>query len=308
MKKIITLILLLVVAGFVTTATAINPKNLHYIPLSSWQLQSLGSQQLSSPAVGLIIQEDDLQIIGFYQTHKFNKALDFDFPQEYHSLSFMLEKKVNRHQYISFFSSDSDQPVSGGLHTFQAASVWGYSLLTGQKLELILGGGIGISDFGIELANGDPLPIIPLPLIRAKYRSSLLAAACDFITGPSFELLFAPERQIRLKSELRIDNLRDLRDLIFDLSLHYRFFAKDHALGDFAGISVGLKNDNLSFDLAEKNDVYDLHYYALYGEIDFTLLKVTAGHSFKNREMYREQDKFELEDGFFFAIQALYQF
>ena len=60
--------------------------------------------------------------------------------------------------------------------------------------------------------------------------------------------------------------------------------------------------------LGKKEEIYDYQYYALYGEIDFTLLKLTGGYTFKNREMYCEENKFDRNDGYIFSIQALYQF
>jgi hypothetical protein len=308
MKKFILLIIIILSIILNSEAAEKNENSLNYIPIAGWEHLDINSQKINSSSMGMIVQGSDLQVVGLYRNHKFDKHLEFAYPKQYHSIEFLIEKNIRKHQFLTVFNSDSDEPVSGGLHTFQAAMVWGYRLIEKKKIELILGCGIGISDFGIEMSNGDPLPVIPLPLIRAKYHSNKLSAKVDFITGPNFNFVIAPESQIKLCTDLRIDKLRDERDLVFDVALKYRFFPNDHPMGDFAGISAGIKNDNLSFDLSQKDEIYDLHYYGLYGEIDFTLLKLTGGHTFKNREMYREEDKFEKKDGFFFAIQALYQF
>lgn len=300
--------LMIIIIIVISISLSADNQKLNYIPLFAWEQLDFSSQKLNTLSSGMIVQGNDMQIISLYKQHNFKQNLKYSYPKKYHSIEFLYEKNYANSQFLTVVKSDSDEPFSGGLHTFQIAAVWGFRLFKNNNLNLILGGGMGVSDFGIEISEGEPLPTIPLPLIRAKYQAKLLTASLDFITGPNFNFVVAPRNKLRINADLRIDNLRDERDLIFDLAAKYRFFSKEHELGDFAGISFGLKNDNRSFDLAKKDDKYDLHFYSLYGEIDFTLIKISAGHTFKNREMHQEEFKFDLDDGFFFAIQALYQF
>jgi len=280
----------------------------NYIPLFQYEQHNYGSQSVLSPSMGMLIQGETFQIVGIYSQHLFQKELSFSYPDKYHTIEFLSENRWGRHQMISIFKSASEEPVTGGLHTFQLASVWGYELVSRDNFKFVLGTGIGVSDFGIEMSDGQPLPVIPLPLIRINTHSSWLDTKFDFITGPNFEFVVAPKEKLRLKGDLRIDNFRDSRDLLFKLTSEYRFFSQDDPIGDFAGVAIGIAGDNLAFDLAKEEEIFDYNYYSIFSELDLTLLKFTGGYTFKNREMYREEDKIEFEDGFTFSIQALYQF
>jgi hypothetical protein len=224
MKKCTTLIMMLLCIILNSETIEKKENSLNYIPIAGWEYQNFNSQKINSTTLGMIVQRNDLQIISLYKIHNFSKNLEFDYPTQYHSMEFLIQKDFRKHQFLTVFKSDSDKPVSGGLHTFQMALLWGYRLIEKKQIELILGSGIGISDFGIEMSSGEPLPTIPLPFIRAKYHANMLSATCDFITGPNFNFVIAPESQIRLNANLRIDNLRDERDLIFDIAMKYRFF------------------------------------------------------------------------------------
>lgn len=285
-----------------------NTNKVNYIPLMQYEHLNYGGQTIYSPAGGLLVMGSNFQVVGIYSNYHFKNDLSNSYPDQFHSLDFLAESFRGRHHFVSLLKSESDKPISGGLHTFQLASVWGYEIVSRENFQFVLGSGIGISDFGIDMSNGKPLPLIPLPLIRMKSNSKWLNTKLDFITGPNFEFIIAPQKQTRLKGDFRIDNLRDERDIIFDLSGHYRFFSSTSSMGDFAGLAIGLANNNIAFDLAEKDEIFDYHYYSLYSELDLSFLKISGAYTFKNREMYREEEKINFDDGFTFSIQALYQF
>ncbi len=304
MKKYIIITLMIAMTLSLTAFS----KKVNYIPLIQYEQHNYGSQKIFSPSFGILAVARDFQVIGIYSTPFFKDVLSNNYPDQYHTIDFLAELWKGKHKFINLLKSESDQPITGGLHTFQFASVWGYEIISKESFKFVLGTGLGISDFGIEMSNGKPLPIIPLPLIRMKTQSPWLVSKFDFITGPNLEFLLAPKEKVRLKGDLRIDKFRDNRDLIFDLSLHYRFFSEKDAMGDFAGLALGLSNNNLAFDLADKDKVFDYHYNSLYTELDLSLLKISSGYTFKNREMYGEDDKINFAYGFTFSIQALYQF
>jgi len=87
-------------------------------------------------------------------------------------------------------------------------------------------------------------------------------------------------------------------------------------MGDLAGIALGIKNDNYGAfklgeydrNLVEEDESIEIHYNALFGELDLTLLKITGGYAFNGRELYREEDTGNLGDGYFLSIQGMYQF
>jgi len=87
-------------------------------------------------------------------------------------------------------------------------------------------------------------------------------------------------------------------------------------MGDFAGIAVGIKNDNYgAFDLGEHNknypedeETFETHYNSVFGVLDLTLLKITGGYAFNGRELYREEDTKDTGEGYFLSIEGMYQF
>ncbi|HDP80660.1 MAG TPA: hypothetical protein ENN21_07445 [Spirochaetes bacterium] len=115
-----------------------------------------------------------------------------------------------------------------------------------------------------------------------------------------------------------MEQFRDSRDILFEFSLAYRFFPKTHSMGDFAGVSAGVKNDNYgAFNLHDnkrilnfngKDESLEVHYYALFGRIDLSLLKITGGYAFGGRELYQEEDTRDLGEGWFITVEGLYQF
>lgn len=280
---------------------------LNYIPLLGYEHLALGSQSVHSPSGGLIVKNKDTTILGLYSYHNFLDDFQIESPDEYHSIDFLYNTKKDRHEFLSVFKSSSDKPVSGGLHTFQSAAVYGYEFIANSSFSLTAGGGLAVSDFGIDLADGTPWPLLPVPFVRAKYKSSAFNIVLDFITGPNISTTVAPKSKVRLETELRIDRFRDSRDLLFDCALAYRFFPADHEYGDFAGISAGLKSDELNFDVSN-NDPTAVQYYAAYGKLDITLLQLTAGYTFAGIERHGEEEVLSLGDGFFINLQALYQF
>ena len=222
----------------------------------------------------------------------------------------LTDGKKNRHQYLGILKSESDEPMYGGLRTFQAAAVYGYELLKSQNFSLALGGGLAVGSFGIERENGEPWPIIPVPLVRANYETNWMKFKFEFLTGPNFELVIGPKSHVRFITDLRMDQFRDSRDLVFESSLAYRFFSAESEMGDFAGISVGFKNDNYGeFNIGgQKDEFFELHYYSFFGAIDISLLKLTAGYAFGGRELYKQEYKKDIGEGYFLSVQAMYQF
>jgi len=315
MKLYLTLVLVILIIMPVFAQE--NTENgVNYIPLIKFDFLSTDAQKIKSPGTGLVIKSEETLFVGLYTHHSISNDLNFDYPQKYHSIDILWETKQNRHQYLGILKSDSDEPVFGGLHTFQAAAAYGYELINNDNFSFVLGGGIAVSDFGIEFSNGKTCPTIPVPLIRANFDNGFIKTKFEFLTGPNFDLTIGADRQFRLINELRLDQFRDSRDLLFESSLNYRFFSSEHAMGDFAGIALGIKNDNYGeFNLgdqesesAEDEASFETHYNSVFGEIDLTLLKISGGYAFNGRELYRGEIKKDIGKGYFISIEGMYQF
>ena len=52
--------------------------------------------------------------------------------------------------------------LAGGLHHFRRQR-FAAIVIAGGQLSLVLGGGLAVSDFGIERSNGEPWPVISFP-------------------------------------------------------------------------------------------------------------------------------------------------
>lgn len=314
MKKYITIvaiILAMTIASFAEENRAEKKDAVHLIPLLQYDYLSLDEQEIKSSSAGLIIQSDDVMFVGIYTRHFYQDDLLFDYPKDYHTIDTLLDGKYGRHQYIGIFKSESDKPVSGGLSTYQAAAVYGYELIHGGNLSLVLGGGLALGDFGIEDSEGDPWPVIPVPLVRMNYNSRFISTKFEFLTGPNFSFTVAPQSKVRLRGDFRMDNSRDVRDIIFEVALAWRFFSPESEIGDFAGVALGFKNDNYGAFMigdTDGDESVESHYYAIFAELDLSLLKITGGYAFEGRELYREEIKRDTGEGYFVSVQGLYQF
>ena len=278
------------------------------IPLAAYEFLSAGEQSLDSGSIGLIAMSPNLMIVGMYSLHSYREAALFDYPAEFHTVDALADGKVGRHAYLGLFKSESDRPVAGGLATFQAAAVYGYAFLRGQNLTLTAGGGLALGDFGLTLPSGDPWPLIPVPYIRLDYRSRFIDSSFSFLTGPNLEVTIGPESKLRLKGDFRFDQMRDIRDLIFDCALQYRFFGPGHEMGDFAGVSAGFKNGMYGYVPADREGTHDLAYRSVFGTLDLTLISITGGYAFDMKETCRGEGDRSLGDGFFVSLQGMYQF
>ncbi|TVR74669.1 MAG: hypothetical protein EA427_00760 [Spirochaetaceae bacterium] len=285
--------------------------NTLYLPLAQYDYLSLDSRVIHSPGAGLLVLSGESLFVGLYTRHTVEKKLPADYPDLYHALELVYDGRTNRHQYLAAFKSVSDQPVYGGLHTVQAAAVYGYEVISRDRLSLALGGGIAVGDFGIELSNGRSWPILPVPFIRMGWESRLLEASFEFITGPNLRATLAPESRLRLHGEMRMDEYRDIQDLIFESSLEYRLLSPDSPLGDLAGVSLGVKNDHYGFALGrggrevDDNGSFEVGYYAYFASLDLSLLKITGGYAFEGRERYGDSNPVRTGDGYFLSIQGM---
>jgi len=272
------------------------------VPMLGYELLSLDYEGAYSVSVGGAVAGETFSCVGLYTRTRFDGDPAPGYPVAFHGIELLLDMDRKRHQLVGLFKSESDRPVGGGLDTFQGAAVYGYELVSGSRLNLALGGGLGVSDFGLES------PVIPVPFVRLKYRSPLLKAGFDFITGPSLAFTLFPQQRLRFKGDLRIDEFRDVRDLIFETSLGYRFFDAESAAGDFAGIDLGIKSDVISFVSADHDEDYELHYYGVFARLDLTFLALTGGYAFEGRERRANVATAGAGDGYFVSLSGLWQF
>jgi hypothetical protein len=241
----------------------------------------------------------------FYQSYLFKENQN-RYPNVYHAITSMAERKIKRHQMLGLFRSLSDEPVYGGLRTFQAALGYGYELVRNNSVSLTLGAALGISEF--DIGGGVTTPVFPFPLVRLGFTSSLINISFDFLTSPSLDIVIAPENRIRVNGSFYMVYYRDIQDLLFDCTLWYRFFTKKHAMGDFAGIGVGIKNSGEDFKLSEKDKIYEMNYYSVFGILDLSFLELSGGYIFNSGERHGNNAAQSLGGGYFISAQLAWQF
>lgn len=297
-----------------------NPEKIKVIPLFQYDYLSLESRTIHSPGGGLVLMSEDVMFVGTYRSHSLETPPEYGYPSHYNTVDSLLDGRAGRHQYIGIFKSESDMPVKGGLRTFQTGAAYGYELIQGKNFSFVAGGGFAVGDFGIDMSEGNPLYIIPIPLLRMKYNSRWFKSSFDFLTTPNLDFTIGPRSQFRLTGDVRMEQFRDSRDILYEFALKYRFFPSNHEMGDFAGIALGIKNDNYgAFDMRSSfesalppdedlNENLEIHYNAVFAQIDITLLKLTAGYAFNGRDLYREEIKHPLGSGYFVSVEGLYQF
>ena len=312
-KQIIAYVLLCIcpMVAFAEKPNETTSEDMQIVPLAQYENLSLTSQQIKSSSGGLLINSEDMMFIGLYTQHELEKPLEYGFPNRYHTIDMLLDIKDGRDQYLGIFKSESDQPVNGGINTFQTAAVYGYEMISQPHLSVVLGGGIALGNFGVKTPGGKNWPLIPVPLARVNYHTDWLDAKFEFLTSPNLSFTLAPKGHVRLIGDVRMDQMRDSRDIIYEVALAYRPYSAQDEMGDFAGVSLGFKNNNYgAFQLGhqDEKESIEVHYKAVFVEVDVSVLKITAGYAFDGRSLYRETEKQDLGKGKYLSIQAMYPF
>ncbi|MHC6201946.1 hypothetical protein ACYULU_01980 [Breznakiellaceae bacterium SP9] len=276
----------------------------------SYDFTRLGDQNIHSPGIGIGVMagDDDVPFTGIhrrlfalaiYQSFFFQEELVPGISGPLHQTDFLFDGRYERHQFLAIFKSASDKPIAGGLHTLQAGIAWGYEIFRYPHLSLILGPAIGIADFG-------DLPVMPLPLVRFALNTEWFDASFEFLTGPNVSFTIAPERRLRLTVENRMDYYRSIADLLGSYTLWYRFFGKDHRLGDFAGIGLGLKNDSMEFNLSgHEKKTFEIQQTSVFATLDLSFLRAEAGWVFDSRILNDGKRTGSLGNGFYLSIQGM---
>ncbi|MDH5721197.1 MAG: hypothetical protein OEZ13_11390 [Spirochaetia bacterium] len=308
MKIFLISFLLLVLSGHLVASEDAKENEYKLIPIGVYSYASLASQSVHSPGVAIALKNDINMFVASYQYSKFMKDPLFNAPSDYHAANFLGDIYHEAWNTLVIFRSESDDPFGGGLRTFQLGTAVGYDFFNEESSALIFGLGLAVGDFGVKLSNGKPLLVIPVPLIRYQKESDFIKIDFSFLTGPNFSMTLGAKSKIRLTNDVRFDRLRDAGDIIFESILWYRFFDSTHEFGDFAGVGIGLKREDATFDLANREEVFSVQYYGGFVTFDISILKISAGYTFGAVERHGDDFTTDLNNGFYTEIQGLYQF
>ena len=170
---------------------------------------------------------------------------------------------------------------------------------------MIIGGVLGVSDFGITLPSGVSLPILLLPLIRFGIDTQWFVSSFDFLTGPNFSFTIAPKGKFRFTADMRMDKYRNINDFIYEYTLWYRLFSADHKLGDFAGIGAGVKHDMTDFVLSHNTTTFELQQTSVFASIDLSILKIQGGRIFNSDYLFDGTQCGSPGKGWYVSIQGM---
>jgi hypothetical protein len=293
---------------------------LYFLPMASYEWIKLDDQQLYSPSIGFGIMKGEQDVpftkvqkrffaVAMYHPLFLKDEAAPGYPEAYHQIAFMFDGRNERHQFLAIFSAASDKPLAGDLAAIQAGAGWGYELIRRSHVSLILGVLLGVSDFGLDLPNGKPWPLLPLPLVRFGLDTRFLDLAFDFIAAPNLSFTLAPESRIRFTADMSMNNYRSIEDLLCEYTLWYRFFSPEHKLGDFAGLGIGFKNEASDFAVSGSRDKsLELQNTSIFAVLDFTILKLSGGYILDSRLLVDGIKTEKHSRGFFLSVQALYRF
>jgi len=281
-----------------------------------YNFMRIGDQTIHQPAIGagflsgeqnLPFNEIDRRVLAFalYQPLIFNTEPYSDVPEHLHQIDTLIDGQINRHQLLFIFKSSSDEPIAGGLGTFQAGIGWGYEFIRRPQVSLIFGAALGVSDFDLSLPSGAVWPLLPLPLVRFKVNTEWFSSSFDFLTGPNLSFTIAPKEKIRFTADMRMDNYRSVNDLIYEYILWYRFFGIDHRLGDFTGIGFGVKNDSMDFFISRNSAKFELQQSSVVAVIDLSLFKIESGWIYSSRYLTDGKEAASTGSGFFVSVQGI---
>jgi hypothetical protein len=288
-------------------------KNYNIMPLIKYESVSVENRQYHTPRAGMVFmkggqtlplsaERDSLMVAAFYQPYLLKeKEAEYSV---YHKISFVADRRIKRHNISGAFRSSSDEPVYGGLQTFLATIGYGYEFMRTDSLSLTLGASIAAPEFDI---GGVTVPVFPMPFVRLDLISSWINLSFNCTTFPELDVVIAPESKIRMTGTFSMEGF-SIRDFLFECTLWYRFFNKEHRLGDFAGLGAGIRNNSINFDLGEKDRMYDMGYYSVFGTIDVSFLEISGGYIFSSWELYDGITLQSPGNGYFISARLAYQF
>jgi len=254
------------------------------------------------------VERNSLVVLGAYNAFLFSENI-FNDSALMHRANITLVRKIKSHFIMGSLVSASDKPLYiGGLRTARTGLGYGYEFIRNNHFSLTLGAIAWVGDFGIEMGNGNPLPVLPLPIALFAYTSKWFNASFEFFGEPSLNMTIAPEQKIRLTSVFWMEQYRNINDLFFDITLWYRFFSNEHRLGDFAGLGLGIKNNGTMFVFSEKDKSYELNKYSAYAIVDLSFLQISGGLAFNGREIYDGTLQNKIGNGFFVSAQLAWKF
>lgn len=309
MKKIIPiLICFILVSGlFGESATTI-------LPLLFYQTNNLDGLKSSFYGGGLVLnhlkdkEDASIEPEGFSSQFTYimdNQKENSVWEQNKNTLNqifFQGVYKTGNHQGILIAQDNSDKPFSSKYGTTLAAA-YGYQLCDNQKWSCYVGGGLFMAPVQIGTLT---LPVIPLPIVRAAYKSEQVYAAFDFLGSPSLNCLFFTQNHFRVAVNLQCNGLSSVRDISGQIALKYYFFP-EHDILQVLNLQLGVENTVMSYGLKDDR-TYRSQNWGAFAAFDAGVLKIFAGYSFDGQQKINDIIEKHTGEGWYFSTQVMFVF
>jgi hypothetical protein len=294
-----------------------NNSRLIFMPIFSYNLLSFENVKLHTPTAGLslikanALSQELFSISAIYNMNIVN-GIQSDYKNIYHNVIMSVQEKIKRHSIIGAFIATTDKPLYGGLHTFNGIASYSYDLINGEHFSMDLGGSLIFIDIGINLPDGTPWLIWPLPSVSLQWEYEWVG----FNILPGIQLTIAPRKPVSF--------ILSRKSHEFDASLWFSRFMKDRPETEIFGLGIGVKNASSEVVSAD-GDTYGINYYSVYGSLRILrFFQINGGWAIGGKERYGKKNwenllenygysndfdyNQSIGNGFFFSVSARIMF
>lgn len=220
----------------------------------------------------------------------------------FNEISFQGVYNSGNHQVLLIAQDTNENPFSSRKGTVLAAG-YGYQLCDNKKWSCVIGGGL----FMIPVQLGSvSLPVVPLPIMRAAYKTDQVYATFDFLGNPALNCMLFTQNHLRLAANLQVTGLSSLRDISGQVAFRY-YFLPEHEIWQVLNLQLGLENTVMPYTLKnEKN--YTSQNWGIFTAIDVTVIKIQAGYSFDGVQKIDNKVTGKTGQGWYCSVQAAFVF
>jgi hypothetical protein len=313
--RLLFLLCLLCVAFFCfadETPETDKPK-IFFQPILSYKIISFENITFHNPTGGLSVgrfnpASKNLFSVATMYGLTLTEGIQNKYPDIYHNIILSFNGKTGRHSFLGAFTANTDKPLYGGLHTFNAFAGYTYNLIQRPHFSMVLGGYLMFMDIGVALPNGTAWLFWTLPFLSLKWDYEWI----DVSLLPGITITIADGKPLSFAVSKKTGD--------FDAAFWYHYFRNKNPSAELFGIGIGLKNATSEVKTAA-GDIYGINYYALYAGIRiFKMIEVNGGWTFNGKEKYDQvhwgsifetyghSDEFdyqtEIGNGFFFSVSV----
>jgi len=259
-----------------------------FMPGFSYRLISFNDLQFHNIQSGLTVtrfslpERDRILSVSLFYSPSIINEIYPSYPNLFHNAGALIFYRLNQHRVNAAFMARSDKPLYGGLDTFAGFAGYSNEIVNGEHFSLALGLNLAVINFGIELSNGVPWLLWPLPVINIGWVYEWFTFNISSLP-PMVRFVLAPQHPISLEASMRVTN--------FDIAIWFRRFRNENPSFELFGIGAGIKRETNMVSFANEGRRYGINYNALYGSIRILrLFELSGGWVFNGVEGYGDRN------------------